>query len=126
MIPAGLPGGGPAFFIQNASVSSGVLRRPAFRVYVMFKARAILPSGKDDSLCVPVLFTDDRYERTQTLLERAGPDFSAQDAFAVLRAVSQEGPWATRVSFVYSAKEHTVYYVQNNRFDAVQSHRFAP
>lgn len=68
---------------------------------------------------------DDRYERTQALLERYGPDFSVQDAFSVLRAVCQEGLWATRVSFVYSAKEHTVYYVQNNRFDAVQAHRFA-
>lgn len=69
---------------------------------------------------------DDRCERAQALLERYGQDFSVQDAFAVLRAVSQEGPWATRVSFVYSAKEHAVYYVQNNRFDAVQVHRFAP
>lgn len=69
---------------------------------------------------------DDRFERAQALLERGGPAFSVQDALAVLRAVSQEGPWATRVSFVYSAQEQAVYYVQNNHFEAVQVHRFRP
>ena len=37
---------------------------------------------------------------------------------------SQEGAWATRVSFVYSAKEQTVYYVENNHFECIQTFSF--
>ena len=54
---------------------------------------------------------DDRYERAVQLLNTYGKQFTVTDAFSVLQAVRQEGIWATRVSFVYSAKEHTVYYV---------------
>lgn len=68
---------------------------------------------------------DDRYERTKALLEAADPDFSVKDAFAVLKAVSQEGIWATRVSFVYSAKQNRVYYVENNNFSDVMEWSFA-
>lgn len=50
--------------------------------------------------------------------------FNVSDAFSLLRNVRQEGPWATRVSFVYAAHENTVYYVQNNRFDDIQQHHF--
>ena len=39
-------------------------------------------------------------------------------------AVRQEGIWVTRVSFVYSAKEHTVYYVQNNDFLQIETYAF--
>lgn len=67
---------------------------------------------------------DDRYERTAQLLEGYGDGFSATDALSVLHDVRQEGPWATRVSFVYSAREQAVYYVQNNHFEQVTKYVF--
>ena len=67
---------------------------------------------------------DNRCERASQLLNGYGNHFTVSDAFSVLRAVRQEGPWATRVSFVYSAKEHTVYYVQNNHFDQISQYKF--
>ena len=60
---------------------------------------------------------DDRYERAVQLLNT--------DAFSALQAVRQEGIWATRVSFVYSAKEHTVYYVENNHFSQIERYEFS-
>ena len=36
----------------------------------------------------------------------------------------QEGIWATRVSFVYSAEENAVYYVQNNNFSQIGKYEF--
>ena len=68
---------------------------------------------------------DDRYERASKLLREYGDSFSVSDAFRVLHAVRQEGPWATRVSFVYSPKEHAVYTVQNNAFTQIHRHAFA-
>ena len=62
---------------------------------------------------------EDRYERALQLLDRYENDFSISDAFTLLHAVRQVGAWATRVSFVYSAKEQTVYYVENNHFEHI-------
>lgn len=62
---------------------------------------------------------DDRYERALQLLDSYKNDFSISDTFALLHAVRQEGEWATRVSFVYSAKEQAVYYVENNDFEHI-------
>ena len=56
---------------------------------------------------------DDRYERAAQLLNTFGKHFTVTDAFSVLQAVRQEGMWATRVSFVYSATERAVYYQQS-------------
>ena len=67
---------------------------------------------------------DDRYERAAKLLNSYGEHFTVADAFSVLRAVRQEGIWATRVSFVYSAKEHAVYYVRNNAFSQIEKYEF--
>lgn len=58
-------------------------------------------------------------------LAAASESFSVTDGFALLHAVRQEEPWATRVSFVYAASENAVYYVQNNHFDNIQCHRFS-
>ena len=69
---------------------------------------------------------DDRYERAKALLAGFGNSFSVDDALSVLRSVRQEGPWATRVSFVYSKRSQRVYYVQNNRFDSVSTYEFSP
>lgn len=68
---------------------------------------------------------DDRYERASQLLNKYGETFTVADAFAVLQAVRQEGIWATRVSFVYSAGQHTVYTVQNNRFSHIEPYAFS-
>ena len=67
---------------------------------------------------------DDRYERAVQLLDSYENHFTVSDAFSVLSAVRQEEPWATRVSFVYSAAEQTVYYVENNDFEQIKKHRF--
>lgn len=67
---------------------------------------------------------DDRYERALWLLDNYKNEFSLSDAFTLLYAVRQEGAWATRVSFVYSAKERTVYYVENNYFEHIRKFSF--
>lgn len=68
---------------------------------------------------------DDRYERAAQLLNTYGKQFTVTDALSVLQAVRQEGIWATRVSFVYSAKEHAVYYVENNHFSQIERYEFS-
>ena len=61
-----------------------------------------------------VMPEDDRYEKASKMLNIYGNHFTVNNAFSILQAVCQEGIWATRVSFVYSAEENAVYYVQNN------------
>lgn len=67
---------------------------------------------------------DNRYERAHAQLAQYNAHFSVSDAFHVLQEVKQEGLWATRVSFVYSANEHTVYYVENNQFNDISTYSF--
>lgn len=67
---------------------------------------------------------DDRYEKASQLLNTYGKHFTVADALSILRTVRQEGIWATRVSFVYSAKEHAIYYVQNNDFSQIKKYEF--
>ena len=68
---------------------------------------------------------DNRYERALQLLDSYKNDFSISDAFALLHTVRQEGEWATRVSFVYSVNERTVYYAENNRFEHIKKFTFS-
>lgn len=68
---------------------------------------------------------DERYERAVQRLNTYGKRFTVANAFSVLQAVRQEGIWATRVSFVYSEKEHAVYYVENNHFSWIERYEFA-
>lgn len=67
---------------------------------------------------------DDRYERALQLLDNCKNEFSIPDAFTLLHAVRQVGIWATRVSFVYSVNERTVYYAENNRFEHIRKFIF--
>lgn len=67
---------------------------------------------------------DDRYERALQLLDNCKNEFSVPDAFTLLYAVRQEGAWATRVSFVYSVNERTVYYTENNHFEHIKKFTF--
>lgn len=72
-----------------------------------------------------MLTNDNRYEKCKKLLAGFENNFSVVDAFSVLHSVRQEGIWATRVSFVYSKKAQTVYYVQNNNFDQIKEFNFS-
>ena len=67
---------------------------------------------------------DDRYERAKAMLEQAPMNFSVEKALTVLKCVTQQGEWATRVTFVYSVKENKVSYVLNNKFDHVMEYQF--
>ena len=67
---------------------------------------------------------DDRFERADELLKSCNDSFSVAEAFQILKSVKQEGLWATRVSFVYSVNDNTVYYVQNNYFEHISKHQF--
>ncbi len=68
---------------------------------------------------------DDRYERADRLLRTYGNQFAVEDAFFILRAVRQEGPWATRVSFVYSSGEHAVYCAEDGDFTRIVKYEFS-
>ena len=68
---------------------------------------------------------DDRYERALQLLDNCKNEFSISDAFTLLHTVRQEGAWATRVSFVYSVNERTVYYTENNHFEHIKKFTFS-
>ena len=68
---------------------------------------------------------DDRYERALQLLDNCKNEFSISDAFTLLHTVRQVGIWATRVSFVYSVNERTVYYTENNHFDHIKKFTFS-
>ena len=67
---------------------------------------------------------DTRYEVAKKLLAGYDKDFSVNDAFKVLKSVSQKDLWATRVSFVYSTEKNKVYYVLNNDFSNVFEFQF--
>lgn len=67
---------------------------------------------------------DNRYERALQLLDNCKNEFSVSDAFTLLHTVRQEGAWATRVSFVYSVNERTVYYTENNHFEHIKKFPF--
>ena len=80
---------------------------------------------KPESTRAFIVSGDDRYERALQLFDNYKNEFSLSDAFKLLHAVRQEGAWATRVSFVYSANEQTVYYVENNRFEHIRKFKFS-
>lgn len=79
---------------------------------------------RPDSTMPYIVLGDDRYERAICLLNQCGSRFSVSDAFSILRNVRQEGVWASRVSFVYSAKEQAVFCVENNHFDQIVKYKF--
>lgn len=67
---------------------------------------------------------DNRYEVAKSILDTSNPGFAIEDAWTILKKVHQEGDWATRVSFVYSENDHTVYYVENNLFESMSEYCF--
>lgn len=67
---------------------------------------------------------DDRYQRADRILRSCGETLTVPESLELLRQVKQEGKWATRVSFVYSAGEQAVYYVQNSQFRQIRRYAF--
>ena len=76
----------------------------------------------DDYYANP-FYGKDRYDRVLAALKASGDDFSIQDALALLEDAKVEGRWGTRVSFVYSRNENTVYYALDGDFSNIQTHK---
>ena len=65
----------------------------------------------------------DRYQTATKMLAEAADDFDVKNAFEVLRAVAQQ-VCPTVVSMVYDATERTVYWCEQQQWDAVNSRKF--
>lgn len=102
-------------------IEPGIGYREEHKKYSLITNYSLLKPESTKNYIVP---GDDRYERALQLLDNYENDFSVSDAFTFLHAVRQEGAWATRVSFVHSAKEQTVYYAENNQFDHIKKFVF--
>lgn len=66
----------------------------------------------------------DRYEKARSVLSKADADFSAEDALELLSETTQDGQWATRVSFVYSRNRNAVSYFCNGDSAHIETHAF--
>lgn len=104
-------------------IEPGIGYREECAKYALITNYSLLRPESTRKFIVP---GDDRYERALRLLDDCKNDLSIADAFALLYAVRQEGAWATRVSFVYSAREQAVYYAENNDFEHITKFTFPP
>lgn len=102
-------------------IEPGIGYREEHKKYSLITNYSLLKPESTKNYIVP---GDDRYERALQLLDNYENDFSVSDAFTFLHAVRQEGAWATRVSFVCSVKEQSVYYVENNQFEHIKKFVF--
>ena len=66
----------------------------------------------------------DRYDIAMGCLKNSTDEFSVTDGFSILNKVKQVGNWATRVSFVYSRNENSVYYCIDGEFNYINKHTF--
>ncbi|MBO7385388.1 MAG: hypothetical protein J6U63_03490 [Clostridia bacterium] len=62
----------------------------------------------------------DRYRSAENMLKSATDDFGVKDAFAVLKAASQE-VCPTVVSMVFDVQERTVYWCENRAWDDIKT-----
>lgn len=69
-------------------------------------------------------FGKDRYDIATQVLKESKSSFSVNDALDLLNKCKQEGKWGTKVSFVYSKNNNTVYYCLNGDFKKVLQHKF--
>lgn len=69
-------------------------------------------------------FGKERYDKAVSVLSHADASFSVADALRLLYETRQEGPWGTRITFVYSCKENTVYYFRNGDISRTETHIF--
>lgn len=104
-------------------VEPGIGYREEQNRYSLITNYSLLKPESTKSFLVP---GDDRYERALRFLDSQKEELSLADAFALLHTVRQEGLWATRASFVYSANERAVYYVENNCFSHIRKFCFPP
>ena len=81
----------------------------------------VLTTLSDDS---NPFYGKDRYDKAYAVLSKAGVDFSVQDALRLLYGTKQTGQWATRVSFVYSLRQNTVYYFLDGDISRIETHSF--
>lgn len=102
-------------------IEPGIGYREEYKKYSLITNYSLMKPESTKDFIIP---DDNRYERALQLLDNYKNDFSISNAFALLHAVRQEGAWASRVSFVYSANERTVYYVENNRFEHIRKFVF--
>ena len=102
-------------------IEPGIGYAEEYKQYSLITNYSLMKPESTKAFIVP---GDDRYERALKILKKYHSEFSVSDAFHLLDAVRQEGAWATRVSFVYSAKEQTVYYVENNQFACIEKFAF--
>lgn len=65
----------------------------------------------------------DRYNKVDSILCNSNDDFNVSDALKLLSEVTQDGPWSTKVSFVYSRNENTIYYALNKNYSNVMIHK---
>lgn len=65
----------------------------------------------------------DRFNKAEEMLRTAGEDFSAEDAFQVLRAVAQQ-VCPTVVSMVYDVSQRTVYWCEKQDWENIQYRKF--
>ena len=68
-------------------------------------------------------FIDDRLQIIEKELNNRN-SISYIDALDLLKKVAQTGKWATRLSFVYSRNNNTIYYCFNGNFNNIQEHKF--
>lgn len=99
-------------------IEPGIGYREEHKKYSLMTNYSLMKPESTKNYIVP---GDDRYEKALKLLVDYNDDFSISDAFTLLHVVRQEGAWATRASFVYSSKEQSVYYVENNQFEYIKS-----
>ncbi len=100
-------------------IEPGIGYRLEYSRYTLMTNYSLLDPGSTKDF---IVYGDDRYERALELLDEGKDDFGIPEAFDILRAVKQEGPWATRVSFAYSVRENAVYYTENNDFEHIRKY----
>jgi hypothetical protein len=100
-------------------VEPGVGFRVEKKDYSLMTNYSILDPESTRPFLVP---GDDRFERAKAQLDHLSGEATPNFALRCLREVSQEGIWATRVSFVYSQNKRSGCYVLNNDFE--HPHRF--
>ncbi|MCC8027867.1 MAG: conjugal transfer protein [Clostridium sp.] len=102
-------------------IEPGIGYREEHKKYSLITNYSLIKPETTKNYIIP---GDDRYERALQILDNSKHDFSLSDAYTLLHTVRQEGAWATRVSFVYSIKEQSVYYVENNQFEHIKKFVF--
>lgn len=121
----------PGFHVLSADVSGNALLLESGNGYAVLQGNyailtnfPLLQLPADLSDKTAAFYGKDRYDTALSMLRAAGDDLSPAQALNILQATRQNGQWATRVSFVFSCREKTVYYCLEGDFDHIMTHRF--